>query len=37
MTAKEIHYRQHISINIGHRTDELMGFIYLRTPRFYIR
>jgi hypothetical protein len=45
MTAKEIHYRRHISINIGisHRTDELMGlsnasrYIYLRSPRLCLR
>lgn len=47
MTAKEIHYRRHISINISisisHRTDELMGlsnasrYIYLRSPRLCLR
>ena len=43
MTAKEIHYRRHISINISYRTDKLMGlsnasrYIYLRSPRLCLR
>ena len=49
MTAKEIHYRRHISINIGisinisYRTNKLMGlsnasrYIYLRSPRLCLR